>query len=153
MEIRIWVHHTEHLGPDENVWQKYWSSWIRRVSHHWRWPRGSRAVLAVDVRFGSTASEALSFPFRLKSPLNVIQGIIHTCVHFAEGIFCLFVFPLGTLAKQPRDRISPIGRSAHLIVHVVLFQSLMLQRTEPLASIQVTFLKVCSYSPTFLSLK
>lgn len=60
-------------------------------------------------------------------------------MHFAVGIFCLFVFLLETLAQQFGVRISPIGRSAGLTVNVVLFESLVLQRMKLLSSILVIF--------------
>lgn len=34
---------------------------------------------------------SLPFLCRLKNPSGVVQGIIHTCVHFAVGVIYLFV--------------------------------------------------------------
>lgn len=48
---------------------------------------------------GWMSFEAFPFLCRLKTPSDVVQGIICTCVHFAVGIICLFILPLGTLAK------------------------------------------------------
>lgn len=96
-------------------------------------------IFKVDLKSGSRSSLALSFPHSLKKSLVYCSRNIRTRVHFAVGIFCLFVFLLETLAQQFGVRISPIGRSAGLTVNVVLFESLVLQRMKLLSSILVIF--------------